>query len=273
MNGLIVIDAADMRFINRMNERYEKIFGRLQAAQKAASERVEDLAIDGYGIIYDQALIYDDEIWVFEPGCFSNSLKAGNEIHFQLDHDEKQRLASTRNALSFADDETGLAFRLELDDLKNGAELKRMVDTGRRACISVGIRNEETHIKMFGKHPVRIITKAELVEVSLVGAGKCPNAFAGTVRASREPLERGKKGAMFTINFTAHKLKQMKPAVAEHVEKMRGLALRLDRLEGKATAVEKTESNIDRWYKKWNASFYAESPNITKWAKTQNAAA
>jgi HK97 family phage prohead protease len=231
---MIVIDAADLRFVNRMNERYEKmIFGRLRAAQEAASERVEDLAIDGYGIIYDQALIYDDEIWVFEPGCFSNSLKAGNEIHFQLDHDNNQRIASTRNALSFADDETGLAFRLDLGDIKQGPELRRMVDTGRRAAVSVGIRNEETHIKMFGKHPVRIITKAELVEVSLVGTGKCQNAFAGVVNAELEPLERGKKGTMFTVNFTAHKLKRMKQQVAERGEKLRTVASKLDRIGGK----------------------------------------
>jgi phage head maturation protease len=98
--------------------------------------------------------------------------------------------------LDFVDDETGLAFRLDLGALNLGRELRRMVDTGRRAAVSVGIRNDENHIKMFGKHPVHIITKAELLEVSLVGAGACPNAFAGVVNADFEPLERGRKGTM-----------------------------------------------------------------------------
>jgi hypothetical protein len=50
------------------------------------------------------------------------------------------------------------------------------------------------------------------------------------------------------------------------------MASKLDRIEGKATAVEKTESHMDKWYRDWNASFDAESPNIAKWAKTRNAA-
>ena len=92
--------------------------------------------LQAYAFLYDQPLIYDDEIWTFEAGCFSNSLTAANEIHFQIDHNNDQRVASTRNALSFADDETGLAFRLALDDVKQGAELKHMVDTGHPASLS-----------------------------------------------------------------------------------------------------------------------------------------
>jgi HK97 family phage prohead protease len=207
---MIIIDPADSLLLNRMAQRYAKINSRIRAAQDAAKENVDDLALDGFALLYDQPLIYDGEIWVFEAGCFSDSLKASKEIFFQLDHDNNQRLASTRDALAFADDETGLAFRLDLESLKQGPELRRMVDTGRRAAVSVGIRNDTTHIKMFGKHPVRIITKAELLAISLCDSGKCPNAFAGIVNASNEPLERGKKGVMFTINFTAHKLKRMK---------------------------------------------------------------
>jgi len=50
---------------------------------------------------------------------------------------------------------------------------------------------------------------------------------------------------------------------------------KLDRIEGKHTApvVSRPESNVDQWYRNWNASFDAESPNIAKCAKTRNAAA
>jgi len=106
----------------------------------------------------------------------------------------------------------------------------------------------------------------------LCGAGACPNAFAGVVNAELEPLERGKKGVMFTINFTAHKLKRMKQQVAERSEATPAMVSKLDRIEGKAPAAEKTESNIDKWFRTWNASFDAESPNIAKWYKKWNAA-
>jgi HK97 family phage prohead protease len=273
---MIIIDESDALILNRMAQRYANINSRVLAARNAAKDNVDGLALDGFALLYDQPLIYDNEIWVFEAGCFSDSLRVSKEIFFQIDHDTNRRVASTRNALSFSDDEIGLAFRLGLDDLKQGAELKRMVDAGRRAAVSVGIKNDESHIKMFGKHPVRIITKAELFEISLVGAGKCPNAFVGVVNADFEPLERGKKGSMFTINFTAHKLKRMKRAASNHSEALRSIASTLDRSEGKAQPVEKTkktESNIDKWYRSWNASFDAATPAITKWAKSRGTAA
>ncbi|MDA9487945.1 HK97 family phage prohead protease [Bradyrhizobium sp. CCBAU 11361] len=230
---MIDIDAADMRVIDRMNRRYGSILNRMRVWREPASEAVTGLALDGYGIVYDEPLIYDDEIWVFEAGCFSDSLKSGQAIYFQLDHDDKQRLASTRDAVSFADNEIGLAFRLDLSEVERGAELKRMVDTDRRAAISVGIRNEETRVQTIGKHPVRFITRADLIEVSLVGAGKCANAFAGIVNAGFETLEPGKKGVMFTANFAEHKLKRMKKSIAERNAAVDSISAKLDRMEGK----------------------------------------
>lgn len=271
---MIHIDAADMRVIDRMNRRYGSILNRMRAWREPTGEAIPGLALDGYGILYDEPLIYDGEVWVFEAGCFSNSLKADREIHFQLDHDDKQRVASTLKALSFADGEVGLAFRLDLSAVDRGDELKQMVETDRRAAISVGIKNEETHVKTIGKHPVRFITKADLIEVSLVGAGKCANAFAGVVNAGLEPLESGKKGVMFTANFAGHKLKRLKKTVAERSEAIESISVKLNGLEGKrptASVEAKPQSPAERWYRNRSADIEAESPAIAKWYKAWSA--
>lgn len=114
---MIIIDPKDMRMFNRMSERYERLYGRMRAYRKAESDTPDEAAIDGWAILYDQPLLYEREIWVFEAGCFSHSLNSGREIHYQLDHDDNQRVASTRNAVSFADNEVGLAFRLDLSQV------------------------------------------------------------------------------------------------------------------------------------------------------------
>jgi hypothetical protein len=93
------------------------------------------------------------------------------------------------------------------------------------------------------------------------------NAFAGAVNAAFEPLERGKKGVMFTINLAAHELIRMKQTVAERSDQLRVMASKLDRFESGATAVGKTESRADKWYRGWSASFDGVSPNIAKWYK------
>ena len=237
---------------DRMIRTYANYFGRSRPA-KPSNESVTGLALDGYAILYDQPLIHDNEIWVFKPDCFKDSLRNDAVIYFQRDHDNSQRLASTRNALSFLDDDVGLSFRLELDEFDGGAALKREVDTGRRSAISVGIRNDKNHIEVFGKHQVRIITKADLLEISAVADGACPNAFSGVVNADYEPFEPGDKGPTFKINFAGHKLKRLTNKVAVQRDSMRALAKRLDRLDSVKPKPTATEL-IDAWYAKWRVS-------------------
>jgi len=226
---MIKIDAADMRIIERNHQRYAGIYERIRAYRMASTAANVALSIDGYAIVYDEPLLYDDEIWSFEPGCFSHSLRSNNEIYLQYDHDEGQRLASTRNALRFADDENGLAFRVELDDIENSASIKRMVDSGRRAAVSVGIKNEHTYTKIIGKHRVRFIAKADLIECSLVGQGKCADAFAGVVRSDLEDLTPGEKGPMFKLNFAGHRIQRLRDIAAKRGNVIRELSTRLDR--------------------------------------------
>jgi HK97 family phage prohead protease len=219
---------------------------------RSSTGTVEDVALHGYAILYNEPLDYEGAIWYFEPGCFRDSLMGSAPIYFQLDHNDSTRIASTRDgALKFADDEVGLAFTLELEDSPKGAALKREIDSGRRAAVSVGIRNEESHIKMFGKHAVRAITKCQLFEVSAVGAGKCANAFVATASVSSEPLAAGKKSPMFIINFAAHQLKRIEQRAAERSNEIESLKARLDRLVGKQPTRNDPQSDLDSWYERW----------------------
>ncbi|MDA9512078.1 hypothetical protein XI04_03190 [Bradyrhizobium sp. CCBAU 11430] len=149
-----------------------------------------------------------------------------------------------------------------------------MVDTNRRAAISVGIKNEETHIKTIGRQAVRFITKADLIEVSLVGAGKCANAFAGLVNAGIETLEPGKKGVIFSTNYAEHKLKRLKKSVAKRNEAIASISAKLDRAEGKrptASVEANARPDANRGYRNRSADLEVESPAIARWYKAWSA--
>lgn len=235
---------------DRMMNKWGAYLGRGRPPQSSTGS-IEDVALHGYALLYNEPLVYENEIWYFEPGCFRDSLMGSAPIYYQLDHDKSTRIASTRDdALKFADDEVGLAFTLDLEDSPKGAALKREVDSGRRAAVSVGIRNEESHIKMYGKHAVRVITKAELLEVSMCGAGKCANAFVATASIGSEPLAAGNKGPMFTINFAAHKLKRIEQGAVEHSNSIELLKARLDCLVGKQPTRD-PQSDLNKWYERW----------------------
>lgn len=231
MNYLADIDTSAH---DRMRLKYAGFFGRDRPARREKIEDVEDVSLTGYALLYNEPLIYDNEIWYFEPGCFTDALRRNDEIHFQLDHDSSQRMASTRNGLSFFDADIGLLFRVDLDDCKRGAAVKREVESGRRACVSVGIRNDRSDIKTIGKHSVRAITRADLFEVSLVGSGACADAFATTITTSYAPaLAAANKSAVFKIAFAAHRMKSMERKIANRHARIQSLVSRLDRLAGK----------------------------------------
>jgi HK97 family phage prohead protease len=248
LKQLIVVDTTAR---DRMMNQWGGYLGRGRPLRSSTST-VEDVALHGWAILYNEPLDYEGAIWYFVPGCFSDSLNGSTPIYYQLDHDESTRIASTRDgALKFTDDEVGLAFTLDLEDSPKGAALKREVDSGRRAAVSVGVRNEESHIKMYGKHAVRVITKAELLEVSMVGAGKCTNAFVATASVGSEPLAAGKKSPMFRINFAAHQLKRIEQRAVERSNAIELLKARLDRLVGKQPTRNDPQSDLDNWYERW----------------------
>jgi HK97 family phage prohead protease len=251
LKQLIVVDTTAR---DRMMNRWGGYLGRGRPLRSSTSP-VEDVALHGYAMLYDEPLAYENEIWYFVPGCFRASLMGSAPIYYQLDHDNSTRVASTRDgALKFADNEVGLAFTLDLEDSPKGAALKREVDSGRRAAVSVGVRNEESHIKMYGNHAVRVITKAELLEVSMVGAGRCANAFVATATIGSEPLSAGDKGPMFKINFAAHQLKRIKQRAAERSNDIESLKARLDRLVGKQPTRTDPQSDLNTWYERWKLS-------------------
>jgi HK97 family phage prohead protease len=248
LKQLIVVDTTAR---DRMMNRWGGYLGRGRPLRSSTST-VEDVALHGWAILYNEPLAYENEIWYFEPGCFSDSLNGSAPIHFQLDHNDSTRIASNHDgALKFADDDVGLAFTLDLEDSPKGAALKREVDSGRRAAISVGVRNEESHIKMYGKHAVRVITKCQLFEVSMVPAGKCANAFVATASIGSEPLGTGDKGPIFKINFAAHQLKRIKQRAAERSNDIESIKARLDRLVGKQPTRTDPQSDLDNWYERW----------------------
>ena len=108
-----------------------------------------------------------------------------------------------------------------------------MVNSGQRACISVGVRILEDHRKTVGEHDVRFITKADLFEVSLVRDGCCETAHAATINTRyASDLEPGKKGLTFTFNQAAHNLKRVEQRMARRTLTIQSIASKLDRNRG-----------------------------------------
>lgn len=228
----IEISAVDMMKHQRHMDRYQSFTGRARPI-RAASESVVDMCLDGQPIVYNVPLVKDGEIWVFEPGCFQSSLNGSEPIYFQIDHDQSQRVASTENGVTFLDTPDQLMVRLDLEDADRAREIRQMVESGQRACMSVGIRHDQEHVKMYGKHEVRVITKAKLLEVSIVRDGACRQAFASTVNRNYAP-RLVSKGTSFKLGFAAHNLRRVKKTVDQRREDVLAIAAKLDRAERNA---------------------------------------
>ncbi|MCX7308980.1 MAG: HK97 family phage prohead protease, partial [Afipia sp.] len=155
---------------------------------------MEDIAVEGYAILYNEPLFTNGEINVIESGSLSNSLKGSAPIYLQVNHDKERRIASTNDALAFVDDAVGLGFRVDLEETKNGSYIKQLVSSRQNAAVSVGLTIEEDRVEKIGKHSVRFISRARLNEISLVREGACKDAFAGVVNTSySEPVAAGRK--------------------------------------------------------------------------------
>ncbi|OWK18290.1 hypothetical protein AJ88_03610 [Mesorhizobium amorphae CCBAU 01583] len=163
----------------------------------------------------------DGVLHAFLPGCFTASLAAAREIKIQLEHQSNTVFGSTRNGLSFIDTAEGLGFEFEVPRSQAGAMLVSMVASGDRPDVSVGVDILETMTRPFRGHDVRMITKADLREISACKEGAVGQSHVRLVDLAdaapfRDELTNGTVAFMGRMNEMTTRSKARK-ARLEHV--------------------------------------------------------
>jgi Escherichia/Staphylococcus phage prohead protease len=148
------------------------------------------------------------------PGCFAESLSAGEEIRALLDHDHTKILARRSNgSLRISEDSVGLGVDFDVPATSYGDDLLACVDAGLIAGMSFGMYCMEDRwqdLQENGK-PVKLrsVTRADLFEIT---ATSLP-AYPSTTLAARsfpdgmQHIEARMAGATLIVETAARKAK------------------------------------------------------------------
>lgn len=188
-----------------------------------AANHAERPAVRGFACVYNQVFDRKGVLHAFLPGCFTASLASGSEIKIQLEHDEHTVFGSTRNGLRFIDTPEGLAFEFVVPKSQAGAILVSMVASGNRPDVSVGVERHETITKTFHGHEVRMISKADLCEISACKDGAVEQSHVRLVDLAEAPsLEDEIKNGMVAFfgraNETITQSKRIAASIASLVD-------------------------------------------------------
>ena len=136
----------------------------------------DDWFIEGYGVKWneEQKGFIDREglACIFRPGCFSESLKEKDDIKFMVEHNPMTILGRVGKNLKISSDNLGLRFCLKIVDKKNDDVYFNMVKNGLFDKCSIGYNTLIEQIDHEKK--VRVVLKAELVEISLISEPGLP---------------------------------------------------------------------------------------------------
>ena len=141
--------------------------------------RYERPAIRGIACRYNVPFQYEGKLTAFVAGCFTDSLNSGRTVDLRLEHDEQIVLANA--GIRFVDTADFLAFEYEPQHDQSGAVITGLVASGSRTDVSVGARLAKTTTRNMQGHGVRLVTSANLVEISLCESGAVPTAHARVV--------------------------------------------------------------------------------------------
>lgn len=122
------------------------------------------LALQGFATRYHKPYVDEHGVSALDRGCFSDSIRSGQEIHFLRDHDGARRVGSTRGGLTLYDCDDGLAFRLE----NPPATVVDAIRSGSRRSMSIGFGNKNVERVRADSVVFNLVRQAELVEISLV---------------------------------------------------------------------------------------------------------
>lgn len=129
---------------------------------------------------------------VFAKRCFTQTV-GGSPVQLLIAHDGEKRLASIDDGLLLFSTDDGLAFRAELPSGPFVDEALAMIAKTGRGAMSVGYHVQASHERLIEGVKVKVIERAELVEISLVPRGAVDDAFA--VLSDHSPAEWRQRAA------------------------------------------------------------------------------
>ncbi len=138
--------------------------------------------IGGYAAVFNTLSVV---LWGFReelaPGAFAGSLS--NDVRALWNHDPAQVLGRTTNGtLRLEEDNTGLAFEVELPDTQVARDAWTLIERGDVNQMSFGFRSlpdgDEWRIDADGQY-IRRVTKLDLAEVSPVTFPAYPDTSVG----------------------------------------------------------------------------------------------
>lgn len=142
----------------------------------AAGVSASGRKLEGYIAKWDTPTTIGDFQEVIRRGAFASSLAAGADILALADHDRSRVLGRTSSrTLQLNEDDTGLAFTLELPDTQAGRDLATLAERGDLGGCSFAFTVPKGGDRWTGN--ARELTNVALDEVSIVQARP---AYPGT---------------------------------------------------------------------------------------------
>jgi HK97 family phage prohead protease len=179
-------------------------------------------AVEGYAAVYNQPFAKEGRTLMFAYGCFGGAIYDGNiDRKLLLDHDDRKVVGATDDGLVFANNLEGLVYRLPLRGNEQATEIKAFVESGKKACASVGCRIlEEEAVEVDGVAVVAI-KRAELHEVSLVYQGACDGTSSSIVDLNREDpdLRQSARKPEFAVAATISTVTSRLARVSDRVDR------------------------------------------------------
>jgi HK97 family phage prohead protease len=223
-----VINTSEFDAHDRRQRRARARYGFVQEGDK---DEQRQQVLCGLGTQYCAPHIHAGKIQMLARGCFTASIESGRVVNLQMDHEGNMVIADTRTGLELEDTDLGLLFRLPMHRARNAAIVARVVDVGNRACASVCYQVEDERTETIGGHPVRVIAKADLREISLVKRGAVEQAFAFLSDSVNNPTVRGMdRSTIFALDRLTHNVKR---ATRAQVENSADLVDRVNRLSAR----------------------------------------
>ncbi|MGY4502384.1 HK97 family phage prohead protease [Bradyrhizobium sp. GM24.11] len=234
MNHLIAIDTSAY---DRMVRKYARYFkGGSEPRRPQCDVEESRLCVEGLAVVFNEAIgTKTGDIIVIESDAFDEHFSSGSRTEMWLAHKSTEVICSTSSGLEFTKTASGLAYRFPLDNKRYADDIRRMVESGKQACVSVGITRTKERTETIGRHKVTFVEKAELRELSLVAAGACEQAFARLVDAAHNPsLKESVESTPFKIDSGLHNAKTQRDKITARMESIRA---RLNALEGRTEAL------------------------------------
>lgn len=211
---MIVIDAADLRRMERMEARACRI--ERGGAMNVLFDVVEDHALDGQVAKFGVPFPYKNDWVALKSGCFGDI--ANRRVGFRIDHEAGLEVASTDDALELMIDDDRLQFRLDLSKCENGPIIARMVNVDDRSAVSHGCDILEEHRETIDGKSVRVATRARINEVTICREGAAgENAYAMVVDKTITPAPKaGTYSATMQAGQLLHRVSRAVKALKAH---------------------------------------------------------